>query len=368
MTVVTRGGAHAYRLLDVGYSISLDRALDLLATSAPERVRPVRGEAAALQIANPPVAVILGGERVTIAGSAFDAEVSARIFDFGVVSLSVRVQAPRDLSWDAFATFGSALDADTGIPQLLEHHAQLLFRRITPAIERPNMAPVREDYVVFRLHEVCGDDGQRLTSDTVLQRVDVAPLLLNERRPLSARARDELLQHRYSYYSDDLALLTWDNALVLDPAEGATDVEYILEFANAQLLELRYYDAVLDAEIPKLYDRIEAARGSRLRLFSRRFSNLLGDMQRLFADSTELVERVENSLKVTDDVYLARVYSAALEIFRGAQWRAGVDRKLTLVRETYEMLNAEAQAARAEALEVAIVVLIVAEIVMAMVR
>lgn len=368
MTVVTRGGAHAYRLLDVGYSISLERALDLLATSAPERVRPVRGEAAALQIANPPVAVILGGERVTFGGNAFDAEVSARIFEFGVVSLSVRVQAPRDLSWDAFATFGNALDADTGIPQLLEHHAQLLFQRITPAIERPNMAPVREDYVVFRLHEVCGDNGERLTSDAVLQHVDVAPLLLNERRQLSARARDELLQHRYSYYSDDLALLTWDNALVLDPAEGATDVEYILEFANAQLLELRYYDAILDAEIPKLYDRIEAARGSRLRLFSRRFSNLLGDMQRLFADSTELVERVENSLKVTDDVYLARVYSAALEIFRGAQWRAGVDRKLTLVRETYEMLNAEAQAARAEALEVAIVVLIVAEIVMAMVR
>ena len=71
---------------------------------------------------------------------------------------------------------------------------------------------------------------------------------------------------------------------------------------------------------------------------------------------------------MTDDVYLARIYSAALDIFRGAQWRAGVDRKLTLVRETYEMLNAEAQAARAEALEVAIVLLIVAEIIMAMVR
>ena len=61
MIVVTRGGAHAYRLLDMGYSISLDTALNLLASSAPERVRPVRGEAAALQIANPPVSVILGG-------------------------------------------------------------------------------------------------------------------------------------------------------------------------------------------------------------------------------------------------------------------------------------------------------------------
>ena len=77
---------------------------------------------------------------------------------------------------------------------------------------------------------------------------------------------------------------------------------------------------------------------------------------------------MENSLKVTDDVFLGRVYSAALEIFRGRAWRDGVYRKLTLVRETYEMLNAEAQASRSEALEVAIVVLIVFEIVMAMIR
>jgi hypothetical protein len=28
-------------------------------------------------------------------------------------------------------------------------------------------------------------------------------------------------------------------------------------------------------------------------------------------------ERVENALKVTDDVYLARAYSAVLQIFRG---------------------------------------------------
>ncbi|MEO6445892.1 MAG: hypothetical protein ABIZ91_04030 [Gemmatimonadaceae bacterium] len=336
MTLRVQGGANAHRLLDVGYSVSLERALDLLATSAPERVRPVRGEAAALQIQNPPVAVILGGERITLEGRAYDAEVSARIFDFGVVSLCLRVHAAPMLDWDAFAAFGSAVDADRAIPELLEHHARLLFQRIAPAVERPSMSPVREDYVVFRLREVLGEDGTRLTSDALLQRVDLTPL-------------------------------SWDNALVLDPAAGATDVEYILEFANAQLLELRYYDAILDGEIPKLYHRIEAARGRTAGLFSRRFSNLLGDMQHLFADSTELVERVENSLKVTDDVYLARVYSVALEIFRGKEWRAGVDRKLTLVRETYEMLNAEAQASRAEVLELSIVVLIVAEIVLALV-
>ncbi|MEO7965866.1 MAG: hypothetical protein ABIT38_18300 [Gemmatimonadaceae bacterium] len=368
VTLRVTGGANAYRLLDVGYAISLEHALDLLATSAPERVRPVRGEGAAMQIPNPPVSVILGTERLVIGGAPYDAEVAARIFDFGVVSLRVSIVASAGIGWEDFTRFGSAVDSHAEVPLLLEHHARLLFDRIRPAIDRPSMSPVREEYVVFRLRDAFGENDARLTSDDFLSRVDVAPLLLNESRPLARLARAELLQHRFSYYEDDLTLVTWDNALVLDPDPVASDVEYILEFANAQLLELRYYDAILDAEIPKLYDRIEAARSNRLRLFSRRFSNILGELQRLFADSTELVERVENSLKVTDDVYLSRVYLAALEIFRGRVWRAGVDRKLSLVRETYEMLNAESQAARSEALEVSIVVLIVAEIVLALLR
>ncbi|MCU0647704.1 MAG: hypothetical protein MUF00_06895, partial [Gemmatimonadaceae bacterium] len=76
----------------------------------------------------------------------------------------------------------------------------------------------------------------------------------------------------------------------------------------------------------------------------------------------------DNALKVTDDVYLARVYSAALELFRGRAWRGGIDRKLGIIRDTYAMLNDEAQAARGEMLEIAIVLLIVVEIVLSLVR
>src|SRR5438477_3485054 len=88
------GAAIVYRLYDVGYEIHLDRALDRLASSAPERVRPVRGEAQAIQIKNPPITVILGNERVQVGGAWIDGEVSARIFDFGVLSLRIRLPAP----------------------------------------------------------------------------------------------------------------------------------------------------------------------------------------------------------------------------------------------------------------------------------
>ena len=134
-----------------------------------------------------------------------------------------------------------------------------------------------------------------------------------------------------------------------------------------QLLELRWYDSILDAEVPAIQNRFVHARQG-FRLLGRRYRVLLEELQRRVADSVELMERLENSLRVTDDVFLARVYSAALEIFRGRVWRSGIDRKLAILHQTYAMLNGEAQAARSETLEIAIVLLIVAEIVMALVR
>jgi hypothetical protein len=355
------GRAVVYRLFDIGYGVALEQALDLLASSAPERVRPVRGEMQAIQIANPPVTVILGAERLSIGGRPVDAEVSARLFDFGVLSVRVQMVGPRGASWEEFTAFGNAVEnAKDTLATLAREHARRLLERVRAAVERPQLAPVEEDYIVFR---VDGVRGAAMPDDA-----DIPPLLLNERRPLSAAAQKELLPHRFSYYADDLAILTWENALVVDPTPGESDVEYVLEFANAQLLELRYYDALLDAELPRMYDRAARTRAGRLPFLRRGYGKLLADLQAQVADSTEIVERVENSLKVTDDVYLARIYATALEIFRGRAWRAGIDRKLGIIRETYSMLNSEAQVSRSEVLELTIILLIVFEIVMAFVN
>lgn len=360
-TLRVRGGAIVYRLHDVGYEIHLDRALDLLAGSAPERVRPVRGEAEAIQIQNPPVTVLLGREQLVLDGGRFDVEVSARIFHFGVVSLRASIRLPGELSWGEFVAFGDAVNRAPVAP-LFEHHLRLLTQRIQPAIERPLVAPQTEDYIVYRVGRL---DAGGAPAAEALRDVDVVRLLLSEPRPLSRAARAELLPNRFSYYEDDLAILTWDNALVVEPgSEDESDVQYVLEFANAQLLELRYYDALLDAELPRMYDRVASLRTPRTRLL-RRYTPVLVQLQTLVGDITEVVERAENALKVTDDVYLARIYSSALEIFRARAWRSGIDRKLAIIRETYEMLNGEAQVSRSEALEIAIVVLIVLEIVLA---
>jgi len=360
------GEAVVYRLYDVGYETRLDRVVDLLASSAPERPRPVRGEAQAIQIPNPPVTVGLGVETVTIGGQPREAEFSARLFDFGVISLRARLEARPGLPWSEFAAFGAAVSAAPGWAAAFARVRERLLARIAPAIERPGESPVTEDYVVFRVNRLEDAAGARLPADA-LRDADVVHLLVGEVRPLSAATHRELLSQRFSYFEDDLAVLTWNSALVVEPAAEDTDVQYVLEFANAQLLELRFEDAVLDTEIPMVYTRIaEARRG--FHPLGRRFSRLLAQLQTRVADATELVERVENSLKVTDDVFLARIYAAALEIFRGGTWRRGIDRKIAILRDTYGMLDAESQARRSEMLEVVIVLLIVIEIVLTLLR
>lgn len=369
--VLVDGAAIVYRLFDVGYSIRLDDASRTIAESAPARVpareRPARVEARALQIANPPLALSLGRAPLVIEGKSFDAELSARLYDFGVCALRLQVDTPPKLAWQEFSLIGRALDTSGQSGTLMRDALTELLARLRDAIERPAIAPVEEEYAVFRVYRLCDEAGKLLSVDAIGD-AHLVPLLLGEDRSLSDNARRELLQHRFSYYADDLAILTWDNALVVDPNPHDRDVEYVLEFANAQLLELRMYDALLDAELPAMYDRVEVGRKRRLPLLTHGFRPIIAALQTRVADVTETVERVDNALKVTEDVYLARIYAAALELFRGQTWRRGIERKLAIFRETYAMLNAESQASRAEVMEAAIVLLIVAELLVGLLR
>jgi hypothetical protein len=365
------GWVSVYRLHDIGNAIDLVAASAALQPVAPARARPARGEAEAIQIANPPLAVALGTQTLVIDGQERQVAFSARVFDFGVCAVQARTAIPDGTSWEDLGALGARFESTHAVAAAFEAALQRLIHLLGRAVERPDVSPVSESYAVFRVTSLEDEAGKALAPSSVSDSA-LARLLLNETEPIAAGTRADLLQHRFSYYENDLAVLTWDNALVVDPRQADEDVEYVLEFANAQLLELRVYDAALDAELPQMYDRIASARGQKgatgFALPKRPLRQVLADLQTRVADVTETVERAENALKVTDDVYLARLYAGALELFRATAWRRGIDRKLEIMRQSYAMLNDEAQSARSHRLEVTIVLLIVAELAVGLLR
>jgi hypothetical protein len=206
-----------------------------------------------------------------------------------------------------------------------------------------------------------------MSAATVLEQVDLIPVLSGDTRPLSPQMRRELLSQQFSYYEDDLVVLTWDRAFIYEPRPD-TDVADVLEVANAQLLEQRYYDELLGRELPRIYDLVESYRRALYVFAPRRCAQLARQLHMRVAEVTELTDKVDNALQVCEDVYLARVYAAALETLRVPKIGAAVDQKLGIIRDTYTALYDEASSTRGELMELTIILLIVLEIVLAFVH
>lgn len=365
--VVSSGAVIAFRLFDIAYEIDLPKVESVWAARArtASRSRLTTTPPKAMVFEVPPVSLTLDPITLTLDGIAVPIEVTTRIYDFGAVSIALRVPV-RDAAWSVFVTQVNAVDRLVGHAQAdpWDLLLQQLRTVIAPALIRPEASSaLQEDYLIGVVY---GFD-QDISATRLQEWVDLIPLLSGEQRALSDSARQDLLRQRFSYYTDDLVVLTWDRAFIYEP-RGDSDVIDVLEIANAQLLEMRYYDELLDAELPRMYDMVAAERGKLAPLAARRFANLARRFQTLVAEVTELTEKVDNALQVTEDVYLARVYSAALDLFRVSTVSGAVDRKLAIIRDTYSALYDEASSRRAELLEVLIVLLIVVEIALALIR
>jgi len=352
----------------LAYAIDLGQAETLWARQARQgaRSRLTGTPPKAVSFGDPPLGLVLPALRLTLEEPAgtidIESTVLARLYAFGVVTLAVQVPAD-ELDWPGFTARVNAVDRAIG-PQtdIAFWHRLLDVLRdpIGPALTRPNRSDLEEDYLVATVRQFT----DAIPASTLGRDIDLVPLLSGETRPLAEGARADLLSRRFSYYTDDLVILTWDRAFIYEPL-GDTDVADVIEVANAQFLQMRYYDELLDAELPRMYDLVEEAT-RRLSRGPRRFAGLARRLYTLVAEVTELTEKVDNALQVTEDVYLARVYAAALDLFRVKAVSAAVDRKLAIIRDTYAALYDEAASSRAGLMEAAVVVLILVEIVLAL--
>ncbi|MFO0612416.1 MAG: hypothetical protein U0414_07505 [Polyangiaceae bacterium] len=349
-----------YRLFDVAEEIDLSALLELLRGKRARRASIADRNERMFHLSAAPVEVDLGTTRASSElASLGEVRARAQFFHYGIVSISFEVALP-PRSLDAYAEIAGAVLESTELTSAARALVDDVDAYARAAYQRPRRDDDFETFTVFFAEELGG--GAR--ADAILAWDGLGKLLAGETAPgkLDARQRHELRDFAYAYLEDDLVVIDFNAALVVEPS-GARDIPLLLEFANAQLLALRNYDRALDGDMRRIYDELEKLE-RRKPLRKRRYDELAHEVIRRSVEVREFSDLIGNSIKVTGDFYLARTYRGALRRLRVADWQESIANKLALASEVYSLLKGELEHARSFFLEVLVVLLILLEVVL----
>jgi hypothetical protein len=358
MPDIRAGQITAFYLFDVAESIHLAAVPGLIGGKAvPAQLGAKPARPAYVQYQQPPIS--FDGERVgmpEIGGF----RVRFRVYDYGVVSLALN--RPFSGSWVDLIAFGQGAMESEALERDAKASCRRLIDQLRSAMKAPRDSSLFEDYVIFAIHQF----DRPLTADELVEEhgEEIALLLRGEQHALSRQEKHEVLRHRLSYLANDLVVPSWNAALVYDTEVGAQAAFEILEFANSQLLEFRYYDGLLDKELGDIYVELESRQW--YEVFGRRYTRAARKVHALFIEINELTDKTENSLKIVGDVYDARLFALVAARLGLDGWKASVQDKLKTLDDIYRFAVEQTGMTRDTFLEATIVLILVFELVLFM--
>jgi hypothetical protein len=354
---VKKGSVFVYRIFDIAEEINIPKAEACL--------KDIRGRDSfkvpkfidrGIVVKSPPVAFGLGEVEIKLEGGTHTAHVLGKVRDYGVLSLIYQIPIQEGTEWQSLIELAADLEEGSEVDVIAQAQAVEVAERISLSLKRRTAWNSFEDYIIYFIEEFEGD----VTARNLSSQADVSALLLAEDdTKIATSTRNSILENLYQYGEDDLAYVEWNSALVVEP-KGGREVPDILEFALTHLLEMRYYDDLLDQRLGSLYDDIERSKG---RMVRGKFSQIYQEASSRYIEFSEFTERVENSLKVVGDFYLATVYRAANRRFRISDWQHNITRKMNLLAQVSSLLQGELNMRRSHLLEIIIILLIAVEVV-----
>jgi hypothetical protein len=337
-------------LFDVCEEIKLDDVRELLgATPQPRSFKDASPEY--VKFEKPPVV-----EALTHAGlTTPNATGRVKFYDYGVISVMIEVPFSgrfADLVQSA-SKWMSSPEFETAATQVVREKVQ----QIGPAIIRRYPNWIDEEYFVHHIRSV--DEVKNASELFQRHGEEIAQIIRGETLPLSKEERTEILQASVSYFPNDVAVIGWNASVVFDSLTGAQTAIQLLEYANSQLLEFRFYDEYLTRELSTVYSYVKKGRG----MFSRwTLPRQLTRLQSITLEVSELVERVDNSIKFVSDMFSARLYRLAAAKVGVPDYKSLVAQKLEIAEDLYRSLNDEFQAARGFVLELMVVIILIIEL------
>src|SRR6266404_3466837 len=356
--IITRGYFRMLNFFDIAEAIDLEKLRTLLGPqAAPRSPGFVHLTPEYAQAQNPPLEESL--EPLTLpSGEKLSGKI--KYYWFGVAS--VELATPFQCNLDALCGDSYRWMNAPEVEKAAEDLLRTRLDRFRPALIRPSTKWLDEDYLVIDIQSAQHRDGHNPTAAELLEHYgdQLTELVRGEVTPLSAAERDEILRDALSYYPTDLIVVGWAAALVYDKPDATSAIIDLLEYANTQLLEFRYYDEVLTNLLSNVYSSLEGHESflSRWRLPRRAVR-----VNRLRLDIMDLAERTEYAVKFISDTYYARVYRLCSAKIGVDDYKTLVKEKLKTAGELYDFMVAQFNERRMFALEVVVAVLVALDVI-----
>ncbi len=297
----------------------------------------------------------------TCSFGTFRVERAIKLLPVGAISITVRVpfavQHVEDLVVYHDLKFG-----DCSLHEEARKLAQDVVAELKSDLIRPvAQLPEEEAYTVFCLASPPTDrDGLPVSAETWFQsqRRAVAALLTQESEGerLSKQESEESTGRYLSYYDNDLVVIDWDAALIVDEPQDFDETLYIMELANLQLAELEAYDRILDNALERSY-RDLSGRNLRSR------SDTLRQLREIRIDMARFNDELSNITKFFGDWHLARIYEKLASRFHLGEWHRNIDGKLETLAELYQLFKQDSTNRCMMILEITIVLLFIIDLV-----
>jgi hypothetical protein len=361
------GTIHLLFALEIGQGVDLDRAehrlVDAAQAAAPQALRSglprgtTRG-AVGFEYTPLPLQVREAAPAIEIEGERLAERVSITLFDFG--ALSVAYERPFEGTLSDLRRLAPALLDRADLLADARTRATTLLGQLGDAVDRPHLADAYEDLIVHAIDpaSLCEGGGPL----PPLDETDLAGILRCEAGPLSAEQVRDALAERISYAPDDLLLVDWTAAVLVDREPAPTLA--VLAFLNTQALELRFLDARLDRALEDAYETLRRNRTPHG--LGWRWSRAAREWRRiavLQVDAALLYESISNALKLVGDQHLARVAAATARRLHLPEWERNILRKIEVLDSIHGKFSDQQANQRIEVLEWVIIVLIAIEVV-----
>ncbi|MFA6534684.1 MAG: hypothetical protein WCS92_00330 [Candidatus Babeliales bacterium] len=288
--------------------------------------------------------------------------VLSKLYHFGVLSLCYQI--PFNEKFDDLKL--KLIEVKRKFDMTSEVDARNVFNKISSRLKKPRFYNLKSDYFAIQVNplpeKIMPEDFKDLYG------AKIASLLRLEVKPLSDYQIDQILSSSTGYYGQDLIIIDSKAAFVYDN-EYFEPLEFF-ESSNVQMLELQYYDHLIDDRLTYFYGQ-QSHRVpflAYLPLMGERFDSPISRLANLKVDISVITEQLENSVKMTGDAYYLNFYALLVEKLYLRDWRDSINRKLRIVQDLNTIYQDRLDTIHEEMLTVVIIVLIAFEAFMAFIR